>query len=234
MEQVWRIDQDLMMKSSVVHSASFRWGSVDRSGRKEATDPTKDPKSHNHEHKLGKVIHPLGIIQSHATSRSLSGVGPSTEDHFNHTFLVDDAGFIDDDEYNVTHVLSSDYDSEDLDSDNEHIVTYCSNMATVVAKGHGGDNGPLDSDRPWENTSGCKNDKARKKTYFDMVTYFSGPDGVRIRKGVEAIFKERYKERRNSVMRLSLDFNKKFYNSLGRAPNRCSVVRQDSGVDIVL
>ncbi|GJY28558.1 putative ribonuclease H-like domain-containing protein [Tanacetum coccineum] len=31
-----------------------------------------------------------------------------------------------------------------------------------------------------------------------------------------------------------LDFNKKFYNSLGRAPNRCSVLRQDSGVVIVL
>ncbi|GJW76680.1 hypothetical protein Tco_0138362 [Tanacetum coccineum] len=36
------------------------------------------------------------------------------------------------------------------------------------------------------------------------------------------------------VMRLSLDFNKKFYNSLGSAPNCCSVVRQDSGVVIVL
>ncbi|GJX42244.1 hypothetical protein Tco_0257234 [Tanacetum coccineum] len=40
--------------------------------------------------------------------------------------------------------------------------------------------------------------------------------------------------RQRGMMRLSLDFNKKFYNSLGRAPNRCSVVRQDSGVVIVV
>nr|GEW14971.1 hypothetical protein [Tanacetum cinerariifolium] len=29
------------------------------------------------------------------------------------------------------------------------------------------------------------------------------------------------------LMRLSLDFNKKFYNSLGRVPNYCSIVRQE-------
>ncbi|GKA28705.1 hypothetical protein Tco_0714950 [Tanacetum coccineum] len=73
---------------------------------------------------------------------SVSGVGLSTEVHYNPISLVDDDDVIDDDEYNVADVHNSDYDSEDIYYDNDR-------MAMTDARGHGEDNGPPnDGNRP--------------------------------------------------------------------------------------
>ncbi|GJY64272.1 hypothetical protein Tco_0465732 [Tanacetum coccineum] len=58
---------------------------------------------------------------------SLSGVGPSTEVEYTHTrSLVDDDDFTDDDELDVPHDYSSDFDCDSEDPDNQPFVTYCS------------------------------------------------------------------------------------------------------------
>ncbi|GKB88718.1 hypothetical protein Tco_0960990, partial [Tanacetum coccineum] len=88
---------------------------------------------------------------------SLSGVGPSTEVEYTPTrSLVDDDDFTDD-ELDVPHDFSSDFDCDSEDHDNQSV------MALVQGRGHGGDNSPPNDDVPWQPPSECKNEKARKK-----------------------------------------------------------------------
>ncbi|GKE78218.1 formin-like protein 18, partial [Tanacetum coccineum] len=94
---------------------------------------------------------------------------------------------------------------------------------TMVVRGHGGDNGPPNDDRPWEPPAIHKNAKGRKKgsdaglikkfedgekktlgslknlrmTYFDMKTHFLGSNAKQIEKGMEAQFKGQYRNRKN-------------------------------------